>query len=309
MTSNGSTELDGGSAAAPKSPRPNLGTLVAVAWVGLVLAAGLFAFAMSGPGPTPLLTTGTFTTSGTTMTLNGDCTTDATIMIPDGFALDGAGYTITAIDPAGGHFLGAVVKNVGSTAHVRDLRITTSGLKDTCDGGDARLRGILFDGASGSIRDNTVTNINQGASGCQEGNGIEVRDAPFDDTHPDTEYVTIADNTVTGYQKTGIVGNGDVFVTITGNTVVGLGPVPYIAQNGIQIGFNGTGEVEDNDISGNHYSKCSNRDAAQTGCVPWVSAGLLLYDVDANSVKHSQNHFRDNQRNLLLITSASLGNP
>lgn len=50
----------------------------------------------------------------------------------------------------------------------------------TIDG--ARLRGILFDGAAGSITHNTVTNINQGASGCQEGNGIEVRNGPFDNT-------------------------------------------------------------------------------------------------------------------------------
>ena len=46
-----------------------------------------------------------------------------------------------------------------------------------------------------------------------------------------------------------------------------------------------------------------------TGCTPWVSAALLLYDVDANAVKHASNRFRDNQRNLLLVTSASLGSP
>ena len=33
------------------------------------------------------------------MTLNGDCTTDATILVPNGFTLDGAGNTITAVDP------------------------------------------------------------------------------------------------------------------------------------------------------------------------------------------------------------------
>ena len=283
--------------------------MIAGGWVGLFVAAAVLVAALSAPSPGPLLSPCTFTTVGSTMTLDADCTKDTTITIPDGMTLDGAGHRITAVDPPGGHFLGAVVKNAGSSAHVRNLRITTSGLADVCDGGDDRLRGILFDGASGSIKDNIVTNINQGASGCQEGNGIEVRDAPFGDTHPDTEYVPIADNVVMGYQKTGILGNGDVFVTITGNTVVGLGPVPYIAQNGIQVGFGGTGEVEDNDISGNAYSKCSIQDPAQTDCVPWVSAGLLLYDVDANAVKHSSNHFRDNQRNLLLITSTSLGNP
>jgi len=309
MSSTGSNGFIGGRALAAASGWQSLGTKVAVAWVGLALAVGLLAVALSGPGPAPLANTCTFSQSGTTMTLNGDCTTDATIPVPDGFTLDGADHTITAVDPAGGHFLGAVVKNGGATAHVRDLRVTTSGLTNACDAGDARLRGILFDGASGSITDNVVTNINQGASGCQEGNAIEVRSAPYDYTHPNTKHVTVEGNAIAGYQKTGIIGNGDVFVTVRGNTVAGLGPVPYIAQNGIQIGFGGMGEVEDNEISGNAYTGCTNQQAAETGCTPWVSAALLLYDVDANAVKHSQNLFRDNQRNLLLITSASLGSP
>ncbi len=49
-------------------------------------------------------TTCTFTTSGFTNTLDADCTTDETILVPNGFTLDGAGHTITAQDPSGGHF-------------------------------------------------------------------------------------------------------------------------------------------------------------------------------------------------------------
>jgi len=66
----------------------------------------------------------TFTTVGSTMTLDGDCTTDATILVPNGFTLDGAGYTITAEDPSGSHFLGAVVKNEGPFAVVKNLSST-----------------------------------------------------------------------------------------------------------------------------------------------------------------------------------------
>ena len=85
-------------------------------------------------------TTCTFTTVGSTMTLDADCTTDATITIPDGFTLNGNGHTITALDPSGGHFLGAVVKNAGGTANVTNLTVTASGLQNVCDGGDNRLR-------------------------------------------------------------------------------------------------------------------------------------------------------------------------
>ena len=54
-----------------------------------------------------------FTTVGTTMTLSGPCTTDSPIVIPDGHTLDGAGYTITGVDPSGGHFKGGVIQSGG----------------------------------------------------------------------------------------------------------------------------------------------------------------------------------------------------
>lgn len=203
-----------------------------------------------------------------TMTLVANCTTDATILIPDGWTLDGAGFTITAVDPPAGHFVGAVVMNGGASANVINLTVTTSALKNACDDGANRLRGILFDGAAGEILGNTITNINQGASGCQEGNAIEVRNAPFDTTGTDLS-VTISDNTISNYQKTGIVTNGSVRATITNNTVMGLGPVNYIAQNGIQIGFGATAVVSGNTVSGNYYSGDG-----------WISCGLLYYAAD-----------------------------
>lgn len=220
-----------------------------------------------------------FTTSGTTMTLDADCTTDATILIPDGFTLDGAGHTITAIDPAGGHFLGGVVKNQGATAHVTNLEITTDGLANVCDGSgtpDNRLRGIFFDGASGSITGNTVSEINQGSSGCQEGNAIEVRNAPFDGTHPNTVAVTISGNTLSDYQKTGILANGDVYAVVAGNAISGLSPVPFIAQNGIQLGFGASGQVTDNSVDGNWFTGAN-----------WTSAGILLFQASDSDVKNN----------------------
>jgi hypothetical protein len=231
----------------------------------------------SGPGPEC-----TFTSSGTTMTLNGDCVTDETIFVTDGWTLDGNGYSITAIDPMGGHFLGAVIKNAGATAHVTDLTVTTSGLANLCDGGNDRLRGILFDGAAGSITDNTVVNINQGASGCQEGNGIEVRNEPFDKTGPDLA-VTISGNTVSNYQKNGITANGSVAATIKDNIVTGAGPVNYIAQNGIQIGFGGTATIKNNTVSGNDYTPADT-----------LACGVLYYQADG--VKASGNTRFDNER-------------
>ncbi|HEV8714492.1 MAG TPA: right-handed parallel beta-helix repeat-containing protein [Candidatus Binatia bacterium] len=236
-------------------------------------------------GSTALATTTcTFTTAGTTRTLDSDCTTDETITIPDGFTLEGGGHTITATDPPGGHFQGAVVANGGATANVRNLTITTAALANVCDDGAARLRGILFDGAGGSITDNTVRDINQGASGCQEGNAIEVRNAPFDTTGAD-KLVTIQGNVISNYQKTGIVANGSVAAVITQNDITGVGPVDYIGQNGIQIGFGATAIVRENLATGNDYTPTS-----------FVSCGILLFKADG--VQVSENFLAHNERPL-----------
>ena len=70
----------------------------------------------------------------------------------------------------------------------------------------------------------------------------------------------ISGNTVSLYQKGGIV-------SISGNTVTGNGPVPYIAQNGIQIGFGGDGLIMRNQVTGNSY----------TGFNSASSSGILIF--------------------------------
>ena len=62
--------------------------------------------------------------------------------------------------------------------------------------------------------------------------------------------------------------NGSVNATIRSNVVTGAGPVDYIAQNGIQIGFGGTGLIRGNTVSANSY----------TG--PDVACGLLFFEAD-----------------------------
>jgi nitrous oxidase accessory protein NosD len=220
------------------------------------------------------------------MGLQADCTTDDTIWVQQGVTLDGNGHTITAVDPADGHFTGAVVENAGTEASVTNLGVTTSGLADVCDSGDERLRGIMLDGASGAITDNRVFDVHQGDSGCQEGNAIEVRNAPFDDTGESDVQVTVSGNEVSDYQKTGVLVNGSVDATVANNAIDGLGPVPYIAQNGVQIGFGATASVEDNTIADNYY----------TGNAEADSCGLLIYQADG--VKQRRNSFHGNERDL-----------
>src|SRR5258708_6906072 len=157
-------------------------------------------------------TTCTYLMSESRMVLQGDCTTDSPIIVPNGMTHDGAGHKITAIDPLGAHFRGAVIQSGGASASVVDTAIETSGLGDFCQSGADSPAGILFDGASGSISRNTILSLNKNSgsgvlSGCQEGNAIEVMNFG---SAPGRSQVTIDGNTIRNYQKTGIVVNGDV---------------------------------------------------------------------------------------------------
>src|SRR5688572_20267038 len=97
-----------------------------------------------------------FETVDKTMRLVADCTTDSSIIIPDGMTLDGGQHTITAVDPPGGHFTGGILINGGPTVSIIDTRLTTASLADVCDTGDERLRGIFLNAASGVVSGNTI---------------------------------------------------------------------------------------------------------------------------------------------------------
>lgn len=230
-----------------------------------------------------------FITTGTTMTLQADCTTDHTITVPVGFTLDGAGHVITAVDTTAAPFAGAVVANTdGFSANVTNVEISGTGINAGCIGG---LMGILLDHAAGTISDVNVHGIRRGPnSGCQEGNAIVVRNLNPDNTPASQAFaVTITNNTVSDYQKNGITIKGGVSGTVTRNIVTANGPITYIAQNGIQVSYGATARVGDNTISDNFYSPKS-----------YVACGLLIYQADG--VKLGKNAFSGNEKNLCNIS-------
>lgn len=68
----------------------------------------------------------------------------------------------------------------------------------------------------------------------------------------------ISGNTISQYQKGGIVANGrGTKVAVRDNTVTGLGPVSYITQNGIQIGYGADASVMKNTVRENSYTGSS----------------------------------------------------
>jgi hypothetical protein len=263
------------------------------AWDNFIGDADAFSISTSSANKTYDFEPGSFgpcaaTTSGTTITLLADCTTDHTLTVPNGFTLDGAGHTITAVDPSDGHFLGPIVTNAGTNASVRNVTITASNLVDICDGGADRLRGVLFDHASGSVTNVHVVGVRQDTtSGCQEGNGIEIRnlDSSGNPAPGPRDAVTISNNVVSGYQKNGITANGTVAATITGNSVTGDGPINYIAQNGVQIAFGATAQISGNAVRNNNYTPSS-----------FVACGLLFFQ--ATGVRAQNNVFSGNERDV-----------
>lgn len=256
----------------------------------VLFATGLW---LASSGAAFAATNCSFRSTGQAWLLQRDCWTDATISIPDGVMLDGRGRTITAIDPEGGHFAGAVVRNAGATAHVRNLTIEARELADVCDSAgppDQRLRGILFEGASGAIVGNRIRNLNQGESGCQEGAGIEVRGATAEGAP--MQRVTIVDNRVESYQKTGVLVAGAVDASIALNRITGLGPVDYIAQNGIQLSAGARGTIQWNRVEQNIYT---------VGSV--ASTGILLLGA-GEGVEIQLNRIEDNDIGVRVVSTS-----
>lgn len=170
---------------------------------------------------------------------------------PTGFFRDSINMTAALINPANvsgpvnatGCNIG-VYYGPGSSGTIRNAEIY-----------GANYFGVVADGDAGDITLNVYTsNIHDIGetphNGTQHGVGIYLRG--FYATGGVTAW--IVGNTITGYQKGGIVANGtSTQATIRDNTVTGDGHVNFIAMNGIQIGYGASASVMHNTVSGNSY--------------------------------------------------------
>ena len=242
--------------------------------VTVTSAAGLstsHSFPVTWTGPTCTRPPCLFSLEDGRLALAADCTTDATLLIPDGYTFDGAGHTVTAVDPPSEAFKGAVIRNRGAVARVRGVTVTASGLRNLCFAGAQGLRGILLDGASGEVVDSEVNGLLKGtASGCQDGFGIEVSNG---DASRGPFRVDVLRNRVSAFLKNGIVATGAVEVTIADNTVEGGGPVSSVARNGILVRDGAKARVTGNRVSGNAYTDGA---ASGTGVLVKVDPGQPL---------------------------------
>jgi hypothetical protein len=156
---------------------------------------------------------------------------------------------------------------------------------------------------------NQITSIHDNPfGGCQSGFGIQVGE-DIDPSGSDPGTGTITDNTITLYQKGGILVDGDgSSATITGNTVTGVGKTTVIAQNGIEI----TETTLANPITGNTVTNnIHDNSTAKAQCAPQPASlcmadavGVLEFQAgmagDAKTIKKN-NTVTKNQVNIVAM--------
>jgi hypothetical protein len=202
-----------------------------------------------------------------TLTLTGDCTTSTTLTLHDGWSLDGAGHTITAVDPTPASFTGPVLTNEivpgGAAMHVTNVTIDGN----LAAGCSSSLFGIRFDGASGSFTNSSVSDIRYGSgSGCQSGNSVDITNLGGPTRLP----VTLSGIGVTGFQKTGIRANGNVALRLSGSSIASSDLDLVTASNSLQISRGARAYVSGNTIGGNDWD----------GNDQWSATGVLLYGAE-----------------------------
>ena len=220
-------------------------------------------------------------------TLTADCVATRTLYVPDGWTLDGAGFSIIGTETASSSFSGAILQNAGVLMHARHLTVTTNkALWDNPSknsGGD--LVGIRFLAAAGSLDDVTVDGVSHG-NGVQEGKGILVDNR----TGTHSVQVTIDDSTVRNYQKNGIDVRGvGATLELRGSTI-GTGATPNgvliddkTASNSLVVAYGATAVVDGNHIAGNDWD--GNGD--ETNTRDWNATGVLLYQAGTTVISRN----------------------
>jgi hypothetical protein len=124
----------------------------------------------------------------------------------------------------------------------------------------ANYFGVVNNGAQVDITNSYVSNIGENPLNGDQ-HGVAIYFAVDSNAKGN-----IQGNYIWNYQKGGIIVNGPKAVAkIQGNTVIGQGPVNYIAQNGIQAGFGASTTIQQNFVYGNSYTGAN--EAASGGII------------------------------------------
>jgi parallel beta-helix repeat protein len=182
---------------------------------------------------------------------------DAVVILPPV-----GGVIVNTTDQRGPVAAQILVQNTAGPVSISNLTVDGKGNKYTADD----LRGINYQDASGVVNHVAVRNEipNDIPTGDQSGQGILV-----ETTTSSSASLTVENSSVHNYNKNGIVARyAGATLTAIGNYVQGSGPIDVIAQNGIELAFDGaTGTIKNNTVIDNFYTPTASS-----------SADILLYD-------------------------------
>lgn len=184
----------------------------------------------------------------------------ASICTPTGFFRDGINMTAAKINP------GKIAGDVDATGCNIGIYYDQNGFVSSANIHGANYFGVVVNGdvnmTSVDVQNSSIHDIGETPlNGTQHGVAIYYRDFGTGGVSG-----KIWGNIIYNYQKGGIVTNGTgTTADIKGNTVTGQGPVGYIAQNGIQIGYGAMDQVMGNTVTGNSYTGSNN--AASGGII------------------------------------------
>lgn len=197
------------------------------------------------------------------MHIKGVRAAPAVTCTPTGFMRDSINLTAALINPPG--IVHGTVNATGCNIGVY-YGSNQTGIVKNAEIFEANYFGIVNDGGTVKVLQSRIHDIGESPlNGDQHGIGIY-----FAFGTPATG--EIADNRIWNYQKGGIVVNSSSrnFTEISHNTVIGQGPVSYIAQNGIQVGYGAKAKVIGNTVTGNSY----------TGAGLTASGGIIVVGGD-----------------------------
>ncbi len=180
----------------------------------------------------------------------------------------------------------AAVVLVGGTTNVTIRGLTIDGVNNGIAACEPTLIGIFYQNASGKIQNVDIINmiLGGGLEGCQSGLGIFVQKLSRG-----VKEVTVETSRIHDYQKNGITGTErGTRIRVDRNTVTGIGPTSGAAQNGIQIGFGATGQINRNVVMNHIWSPC----VSVSDCA-FSAAGLAIVrtknvSIRGNTVRNSQ---------------------
>ena len=185
----------------------------------------------------------------------------ATSCTPTGFSRDSLNLTAAMIVTANNFHVSGPVNAAGCNIGI----YIGAGLTGTVIGAQvfgANYYGVVNNGSTVTVTASQIHDIGENPlNGVQHGYGIYFAEDVG-------AKGTISSNMIWNYQKNGIVVRGiHSSATITKNTVIGQGPVNYIASNGIEVGEGAKGSITKNIVTGNAY----------TGTGDATGAGVLIY--------------------------------